>query len=94
MVYRTPAGIAKRKHNSTLHKRAIKLKFIEYKGGKCQICGLVDNPAVYDFHHTDPSKKEFKLSNQPFNDKSRKELDKCIMVCANCHRKIHTKEMI
>ena len=71
------------------YSRLQKIKSVNYKGGACQMCGLVDDClSIYDFHHTDPSIKEFKLSGKPFN---KKELDKCIMVCANCHRKIHTR---
>ncbi len=72
------------------YRRKLKQKAVEYKGGKCQMCGLVDEClAIYDFHHTDPSKKEFTIANKKgFN---KEELDKCIMICANCHRKVHFK---
>lgn len=72
-------------------QRAIKQKAIEYKGGSCQVCGLVDAPCVYDFHHIDPSKKDFSISHYKaysFN-LIKDELDKCILLCSNCHRKEH-----
>lgn len=73
----------------------IKIKMIEYKGGKCQKCtdGNLDI-SCYDFHHMDPSKKEFNLSglnSAKINwDKVKKELDKCLLLCSNCHRTEHS----
>lgn len=71
----------------------IKKQAIEYLGGKCQDCGLVDNPCVYDFHHLDPSKKALAFGTR--GGKSFKtlktELDKCVLLCANCHRKRHSR---
>jgi hypothetical protein len=66
---------------------------IDYKGGKCVICGTSDLPIVcYQFHHVDPSKKDFnpgKLIVMKPSEKLEKELDKCVLVCANCHMIIH-----
>ena len=45
-----------------------------------------------DFHHHDPSGKEFKLSEHPrryLDDRIKSELDKCALLCANCHRESH-----
>lgn len=71
---------------------AIKIECIVYLGGKCQDCGLIDNPCIYDFHHLDPSIKELAFGNRGGKSfKSLKpELDKCILLCANCHRKRHS----
>jgi len=64
---------------------------IEYKGGKCEHCGYDKCPAAFDFHHLDPSKKDFNLSTlrnyKLENIKS--ELDKCLLLCSNCHRELH-----
>lgn len=67
-----------------------------YLGGtiQCSICGYTDECfAPFDFHHLDHSKKEFgihkKIDGSPFKNWSA-ELDKCILVCSNCHRKIHS----
>jgi len=73
------------------YRRKNKQLAVDYKGGKCQVCGLVDDTCVYDFHHTDPSTKEFMIADRKSFGKVKKELDKCIMVCANCHRKIHIR---
>jgi len=64
----------------------------EYKGGKCMICGYTKYPGSLDFHHLDPKQKEFGISVRGLTrswEKIRKEIDKCILVCANCHREIH-----
>ncbi len=68
-----------------------KLKAIEYKGGKCMSCGYNKYPDVLEFHHRDPSEKEFewkKLRKRSW-EAVLKELDKCDMLCANCHRERH-----
>lgn len=75
-------------------QRTLKKQCIEYKGGKCMICGGRFHPAVFDFHHMDPTKKDFtfgKLKKHKFSEDIKEELDKCILVCANCHRVIHAK---
>jgi len=72
-------------------KQKLKLKAIEYKGGCCQDCGGVFHPAVYDFHHLDPTIKDYNPSASLDRnwDRAKEELDKCILLCANCHRKLH-----
>jgi len=76
---------------SSENRRILKVKAIEYKGGKCEKCGLIDEPCVYDFHHLNPKEKEFSFGKRNLSfDKIKNELDKCILLCANCHRKEHT----
>ena len=68
-----------------------KLDAIEYKGGKCQVCGYDKYFGALEFHHIDPSTKDCnwdKLRLKSWKD-IKQELDKCICVCANCHREIH-----
>jgi len=70
-----------------------KEKAIEYKGGKCEKCGYDKCNSALEFHHLDPTKKDFSPSanmNMAWN-KIQNEIDKCILVCANCHREIHEK---
>ena len=77
-------------HVKTFRKRT-KEKAVEYKGGKCSICNYDRCVSALEFHHLEPSKKDFTLS-QSMNiawNKVKEELDKCILVCANCHREIH-----
>lgn len=65
---------------------------IEYKGGKCQICGYRKCLEAMEFHHMVTSDKTFGISEKGYTrgwEKVKKELDKCVMLCANCHREIH-----
>ena len=79
-------------HGSTRksrHKRRI--WFINFKSKLyCQMC-KEKFIACIEFHHIDPSKKEFSLSafNQYGKKTIMKEFKKCIVLCSNCHNKIH-----
>jgi len=73
-------------------RKHLRIKSIEYKGGKCISCGYNKCNEALDFHHIDESKKEFGLSEKGMTrswERTMKELDKCILVCANCHRELH-----
>lgn len=76
-----------------IHREKRKRKLIDCKGSKCEICGYDKCLGALEFHHLDPSKKEFQL-NVNYASQAweivKKEIDKCILVCANCHREIHT----
>lgn len=64
----------------------------EYKGGKCMICGYKRYLGALDFHHLNPKEKDFGLSVKGLTrswEKIKQEIDKCILICANCHREIH-----
>ena len=88
--YRDSYCIVCRLEYSQERQRKLKADCVAYKGGRCTMCQLVDDPAVYDFHHSDPSAKEFSFGSTHRSFESmRVELDKCLLVCANCHRKIH-----
>jgi len=77
-----------------IKKRERKLWAIEYLGGCCNRCGNTYHPSIYEFHHIDPTTKDrdpskmMQLSKQKLQD----ELDKCILLCANCHRLEHHQE--
>lgn len=75
----------------TLLRRRAKDIGIKKLGGKCIKCG---NNKVYllDFHHRDPSIKEGELSDFSKGyqlEKFFNELEKCDLLCANCHREFH-----
>lgn len=83
-------------HNNKEYMKAYrirqKMKLIEYKGGKCQKCGYDKPiPRAYDFHHRDPATKEFQISGQRQIGwlRLKKEVDKCDLLCKNCHAEIH-----
>lgn len=73
-------------------QRRLKLLAVAYLGSCCKLCGYNKCIAALDFHHTDPSEKDFSISDN-FKHRSfeviRPELDKCILVCSNCHRELH-----
>lgn len=72
--------------------RSFKIKMVEYKGNSCSMCGYDKYIGALEFHHLDPSEKDFNISHLKsyrFNEVVKKELDKCILVCSNCHREIH-----
>jgi len=75
----------------------LKNELVKYKGGSCSICGYNKNFAALTFHHLHNQKKEFDISvrigNRYSLDFLKKEVDKCILVCENCHREIHQEEI-
>lgn len=65
---------------------------IEYKGGACAMCGYNRCSRALCFHHIDPSTKSFGVSANGMTrawEKTRKELDKCVLLCSNCHMEVH-----
>ena len=70
-------------------------KVIDWRGGKCEICGYKhdgENGFLFDFHHKDPEQMKFGINSSAMRKKTKDllpEIDKCIMVCCMCHRKIH-----
>ena len=61
-------------------------------GGKCIFCGYHRTMAALDFHHIDETRKSFSLSTRGLTrswTKISEELEKCVLVCSNCHREIH-----
>ena len=76
-------------------QRKKKMFAVEQFGGKCQICGYNKCINALEFHHIDPATKEFSPSYVIFSRKweeAFKELEKCILICANCHRENHFSE--
>ena len=78
-------------------RKLIRQMAIEYKGGRCQICGYDRCPDALEFHHQDPSQKNFGISVKGYARswiKVRQEIEKCILICANCHRELHAKSQL
>jgi len=60
------------------------------RGGKCERCGYDTYLGALDFHHINPSEKDFTVGNRDFRLKDCvEESKKCVLLCANCHREIH-----
>lgn len=72
------------------YRQNVKRKLVEYRGGKCLICGYNRCISNMVFHHRDPSKKEFGIGgkSQSFN-RLKNEVNKCSLLCANCHGEVH-----
>jgi len=71
-----------------------KTRMIDAFGGKCGICGYDRCCDVFDLHHLDPTQKEFGFGNKRSNiiswERMCVELRKCVLLCANCHREVHS----
>jgi hypothetical protein len=63
---------------------------VEYKDGSCEVCGYEKSIGALAFHHRDPKEKDFTISAKSYAyERLKKEVDKCILVCSNCHIEIH-----
>ena len=72
--------------------KMIKEKAIKYKGGKCCLCGYNKYNGALEFHHINPDEKDFNISKDGHVrswERVRGEIDKCVLLCANCHRELH-----
>lgn len=60
-------------------------------GGKCVRCGYHKYAGALEFHHPDPTQKDFAISskNTKSLDRVWEEAQKCWLVCSNCHKEIH-----
>jgi hypothetical protein len=88
----------KKKWNETTKRNHTKVKNLiyEYKTSVgCSNCSE-NRHWVIDFHHPDPKKKKFQIGNGENGgwEKNKKEIDKCITLCSNCHRDLHYQERL
>ncbi len=101
-VKRDNSGVSKfcklcSKRQVVIRQRKFKEILVKYKGGKCEKCAYDKCIAAFDFHHTDPSRKDFMLSDATgnvFNEQVKNEIDKCILLCSNCHREEHYEMIV
>lgn len=69
---------------------------VDYKGGKCEKCGYDKCLAAMEFHHLDKNTKDFEIGKLRFTswwknkDFVIRELDKCQLLCSNCHKEEHS----
>lgn len=101
--YRIKHGLQKQKQ--TIDERSSNIKiavkkirekrrkyYIEYLGGKCIVCGYNRYEGALNCHHVNPESKDktIRLSGDcPSIDRAKKELDKCVLLCGNCHSEVH-----
>lgn len=89
-----PEWYEKRKEHRTAQRRQKKHDAVVRFGSKCSKCGGEFHDCVFEFHHIEPTTKEyspaqlFMLSDEKINA----ELEKCILVCSNCHKLIHHED--
>lgn len=99
---RSRKNYAKRMQNPSLRKakadgqranlRAKKAEAVAKLGNCCADCGGVFHQCQYDFHHLDPTVKEGNPSEIFRKADWEAEIEKCVLLCANCHRLRHFKE--
>lgn len=73
-------------------RKNIKAQAVAYKGGKCQICSYSTAQEALEFHHIEPEHKDFGLADKGHTRSwlsVKNEIDKCILLCSNCHRECH-----
>ena len=78
-------------------RRKVRLMAVAYKGGKCSRCGYSRCIEALEFHHVDSSQKDFGISQDGYTrswERVRQELDKCVLLCANCHRELHASTQL
>lgn len=84
----------RRQEVANSYNRKRKKKIVDHFGNKCHDCENVFPQYVYQFHHLDPSSKDvnpsYAITSNP--NKMWKELEKCVMLCANCHMIRHHKD--
>ena len=82
------------KNKSAQIRREFKETCIDYLGGECWSCKGEFPVAVFDFHHLDPTQKDVEVSKLTFKpwEEVAVELDKCALLCSNCHRQAHIVE--
>lgn len=83
----------KNKFHVDLKRKRLRIQALEYMGNKCLICGYNHCKEALEFHHINPSEKDFGISANGLTRSWKviqPELDKCICVCNRCHREIHS----
>ena len=77
-------------------REKVRLMAVNYKGGCCQVCGYDRCIEALEFHHLDPTQKDFGISRKGYTrswEKVKEEVEKCILLCANCHREVHAGKL-
>lgn len=87
------ACVLQERRTKTSSRATLKWLAVQYKGGKCLDCSGVFPVCAYDFHNRDSTQKDFVMSSKGsgWNDQIKIELDKCDLLCSNCHRIRHAK---
>lgn len=83
--------IHRRRIPRSYKRRRNKQAALQYKGGRCRVCTYQRCTRALEFHHVRPADKKFTISQglEKHWPVLRKELDKCLLVCKNCHTEAH-----
>jgi len=90
--YKAKPGVHKRCWKSRTYQLKLKVLYeymLKHTGGKCSRCGYDEYLGALCFHHKDPLQKDRTWRKQWAKEKLYKELDKCEILCMNCHAKVH-----
>ena len=86
-------------HNNKRYAEMKQEFFLTYKKGKsCTSCGYNEHPEILQFHHKNKREKEFTIGNISATNRKdkaliKKEIEKCILLCPNCHFLLHFKRI-
>jgi hypothetical protein len=75
----------------TRRRRRVKAQLVAEAGGACVLCGYSRHLGALQFHHLEPSRKEFRIASVGTAlslARAREEVAKCILLCANCHAEV------
>lgn len=82
----------KNKYYVDRRRKKLKQMAVDYKGGKCQLCSYDRCLKALQFHHLNSAKKDFGISRNGHTRswaRIKAELDKCALLCSNCHAEVH-----
>jgi hypothetical protein len=72
------------------YRQELKRQAVRHLGGRCQICGYSRCLSALQFHHRDPKQKVFTIADYSGGwEKIRLEVEKCVLLCGNCHTEVH-----
>jgi hypothetical protein len=74
-------------------RRRVKGILVAEAGGCCLLCGYDRSVAALEFHHVDPSEKQFGVAQNGMArsiDRLRAEVRKCVLLCSNCHAEVES----
>jgi hypothetical protein len=97
---RHAADVAETTSGTEIHpvvkwRRKLKQRAVLESGGRCERCGYSKLTAALEFHHREPRTKEFSIAHDGLTrswSRVKKELRKCALLCANCHREEHSAD--
>lgn len=72
-------------------RKRVKEMVVKYKGGACVLCGYHRYFGALELHHKNGHEKSFAIGDKGYTrswEKVKAEADKCVLLCANCHREV------